>query len=179
MFGADAAAAVVEVFEIAALHVDRAHAQSHRPVVQAVEVDQLEQGPAQRLGVVEAGTAARQRRESVRAKEARQSEGGAPCSRAVVAPGPQRPRGQGQHGRRDAAADHVPEGPETVNPVFRRIAGHECGVDGADGNAGNPLRLVPGRSQRLEGAALIGAEGAAPLQDQHVHGLRLRGAGWF
>ena len=52
-------------------------------------------------------------------------------------------------------------------PVLRRIAGDQAGVDGADRGADDPVRLDAGLMQRLVDAGLVGAERAAALQHQH------------
>ena len=65
-----------------------------------------------------------------------------------------------------ALGDPVPEFAQRRQPPLGRVAGDQRSVDGADRDAGNPVRLQPGFMQRLVDAALIGAQRAAALQNQ-------------
>ena len=57
----------------------------------------------------------------------------------------------------------LPECAQLLDPCSRSIAGDDGGIDGADGNAGDPIGVQIGLGQRLIDAGLIGAEGAAAL----------------
>jgi hypothetical protein len=61
----------------------------------------------------------------------------------------------------------LPEFAQTRQPVLRRVAGDQAGIDGADRGADNPVRLDAGLMQRLVDAGLEGAQRAAALQHQH------------
>ena len=51
--------------------------------------------------------------------------------------------------------------------MFGRVAGDQCGVDGADRRADHPIGLDAGCVQCLVHTDLVGAECAAALEDQH------------
>jgi hypothetical protein len=51
--------------------------------------------------------------------------------------------------------DSLPEFSQSFDALFRRIAGDQGRVDGADRNAGNPVRMQISLSQRLVHAGLI------------------------
>ena len=61
----------------------------------------------------------------------------------------------------------LPEFAQPRQPVLRRIARDQAGIDGADRGADDPVRLDAGFVQRLIDAGLVGAERAAALQHQH------------
>ena len=65
-----------------------------------------------------------------------------------------------------AVGDAVPEFAQALQPLLRPVAGDDGGIDGADGDAGHPVRLQPGFMQGLIDAGLIGAQRAAALQHQ-------------
>ena len=62
--------------------------------------------------------------------------------------------------------DLLPEAAQLFDPLGRLVARDDGRVDGADGDAGNPVGIDVGRGERLVGAGLIGAERAPTLQDQ-------------
>jgi hypothetical protein len=62
--------------------------------------------------------------------------------------------------------DQFPEGLQLLKAPFRRIAGDDRRVDGADRNARHPIGLDARLVHRLVDAGLVGAERAAALQDQ-------------
>jgi len=55
--------------------------------------------------------------------------------------------------------------------MFWRVAGDDGGVESADGDAGEPIGLISGVFERLERADLVGAKGAAALQDEGDFGF--------
>jgi len=59
-----------------------------------------------------------------------------------------------------------PELAQPLDPLGRRVAADQGGVDGADGNPGDPVGMQVGFGQRLVDAGLIGAQRAAALQQQ-------------
>jgi hypothetical protein len=77
----------------------------------------------------------------------------------------QKRREQWQHTRR-RFRDGFPECPQHIDAPLRRIAGDQRGIDRADGNAGNAVRMEIGLGQRLIDAGLVGAQGAAALKQQ-------------
>ena len=57
-----------------------------------------------------------------------------------------------------AGRNFFPEVAKPLHPVFRPVAGDERCVDGANGNAGHPFRLLACGGQRLIGSCLIGTK---------------------
>jgi hypothetical protein len=76
-------------------------------------------------------------------------------------------------GRRcDGPGGHeVPELAQPVDPVLGRVAGDQRGIDGADRDAGDPVRLQLGLAERGIHAGLVGTERPAALQHQGLAGL--------
>ena len=62
--------------------------------------------------------------------------------------------------------DLLPEGAQSIEPLFARVAGDDRGIDRADGDARHPIRLDIGFVQRFVDAGLIRAERAAALKNQ-------------
>ncbi len=62
--------------------------------------------------------------------------------------------------------DGFPELPEAFDPPFRRVAGDQGRIDGADGDSGDPMWMEVRFGKRLIDAGLIGAQGSATLQQQ-------------
>ena len=60
----------------------------------------------------------------------------------------------------------LPERPELRDPLVRRIAGDDGGVDRADRDAGDPVGIDLGLGERGVDPGLVGAERAAALQHQ-------------
>jgi hypothetical protein len=69
----------------------------------------------------------------------------------------------GTKGRR---ADDLPEFPQPLDALLRRIAGNQRRIDGANRHAGDPIRMQVGLRQSLVDTALIGAKRTAALQDE-------------
>ena len=65
------------------------------------------------------------------------------------------------------ALDPLPKGVQAWKPLGNLVAGDDRGVDAADRGADDPVRLDAGFVQGLINPALIGAERAAALKDQH------------
>jgi len=169
--------AIVEIGEVACANPHGPDAQPHLGGVDAVEIHQLFQGLPQRLGVVKAG-----RRRAARAQqEGRRDSGREEAGRASDegAGGAQRggPPGEGigpgpfdreVHGseRLIGLGDYLPKAPQLLHAVGGRIAGDQGGVDRSDRDAGHPVRMQIPLGQRLIDAPLIGAQGAAALEQQ-------------
>src|SRR5262249_50365156 len=62
--------------------------------------------------------------------------------------------------------DLLPEAAQLGNALDRRVARNDGGVDGADGNTGDPIWMQVRLGERFIDPSLIGAERAAPLQQQ-------------
>ena len=170
VFGADHFVLVVEVEEISAEHVDRADREMDLARIDQVEVDQFEQGLAQRGGVViagrrfgaggaepgidvvrleEAGLAQRRRHERTR------EVAGLAVDVAIRRVVPDLARG-----------DALPEDLQPLQTPLRWIAGDDRRIDRADRYPAHPIRLDAGFVQRLIDTGLVGAERAAALQHQ-------------
>ena len=173
---------IVEIAEIARGHADRADAEPGLQVVDAVEIDQPLQRLAQRRGVVialrlRAALRPQRRRRNARGEEAGHAEGGDQGGAGLVE---QRALAVAADDRipRHRRRNHLPEFLQPLDALSRLVAGDDRGVDGADRDAGNPVRLEIAMAQRLIGAGLVGAERAAALQDEHALRLRGRRCGW-
>ena len=62
----------------------------------------------------------------------------------------------------------MPEFPQARDAPLGRVARDQGRVDGADGNARDPMRQIRRCSELFIHAGLIGAQGAAALQHQRV-----------
>src|SRR5262249_1882291 len=60
----------------------------------------------------------------------------------------------------------VPELVEALQPLLRRVAGKDRGVQGTDRDAAEPVGHDPGFVQALVDSRLVGAQGAAALKHQ-------------
>src|SRR5262245_15580353 len=76
VLGPDLVGGGVEIHEVAAANIDRAHAEPHLAGVEAIEIDQPLQRAAQRRGVVPAGGLGRARRSKVRRRQSRLEKAG-------------------------------------------------------------------------------------------------------
>jgi hypothetical protein len=146
-----------------------ANRQARCALVDQIEIHQLRQRPLQRRGRVIAGIVGAERiavagmGQRVRPEKAGNAVGHRRPIRELfvevrqdVAKAPDR-----------ALLHLLPEFAKARQPVQRRVAGDQAGVDGADRGADDPVRLDPGLMQGLIDAGLIGAERAAALQHQH------------
>ena len=164
----------VEVDEVAALDVDRADREADRAGVEELEVDQLLERAAQRLGVVVADRRRRAGRLERRRRHPRREEAGDAeqhRDRRVglvddVAPAGLVGRRAVDRGAERERGDRLPELAQPRHPVLRAVAGDQGGVDRADRDAGDPVGRVPHRREALVHAGLVGAEGAAALEDE-------------
>ncbi len=172
MLGPDLHLGVVEHHVVAGLDVHRADAQPGVAAVDAVEVDQFQQRVAQRRGVVEAqrlGRAGRGqgRPEQAGPEEARRAEGG-DVGRAHLVHQRAAERDVGTQGREEPArGGALPELAHRRDALAWLVAGDDGGVDGADGDAGDPGRAHALASQALAHPALIRSQRATALQHQH------------
>ena len=71
----------------------------------------------------------------------------------------------------------IPKGMKLSNTPVRRVPGDDGGIDGADGNAGNPIGHDVRFMHGLIDAGLIGTECAAPLQHESDAIASIRTAG--
>ncbi len=177
VLGADRLLGAVEVHRIAGAHVDGAHAEPHLAVVDAVEIDQPLQRALEGAGVVVAGHggggAQQQGGVQARLEEAGDAEQRAGGSAPLVE--------QGtvtqvlRHLLPEARGHEVPELLQARDTVFRRVAGDERRVDGADRDARDPVEGRMRVEQCLVHPRLVGAQGATALEDEgavcglHVH----------
>ena len=163
------AVAAVEIAHLAGADMGGADRQPRRALIDQIEIDQFGQRLLQRRGRVVAGAVGAER---IAVAGMGQRVGPEEAGNAV---GHRRPVGQlFVEARKDVAKtpDRIllhplPEFAQPRQPVLRRIAGDQAGVDGADRGADDPVRLDAGLVQRLIDAGLIGAERAAALQHQH------------
>ena len=170
VLGPEAKAGAVEIEEVAGAHVDRADAHPLLAAVEAIPVHQTLQRVAQFAGLVIAQRARRPRGGDPRIDLARLEEAGLSHR-------------HGEHGAGLIAqvAEHVafqvrhpdlrprhraPECLQRRKPLLGRVAGDERRVDGADGDARDPVGVAFGLAKRLIDASLIGAQRAAALQHQ-------------
>jgi hypothetical protein len=65
----------------------------------------------------------------------------------------------------------VPELAQLVDAMLGRVAGDQRGIDGADGNARDPVRLQTGFAERGVHPGLVGTERPAALQHQRLAGV--------
>src|SRR6267143_4319456 len=160
-------AGVVEVAQLAALHVDRADGEARALRLQQLEVDERRERRVQRLGPVPRRVIhAKRRVHAAPGNGARHEEAGnaADVRRQVgvpvVRPGPDH--------RLDPAPEPylVPELEQARQALFGRVAGDDRAVDGADRGADDPVGLDARLVQRLVDADLVGAERAAALQHE-------------
>jgi hypothetical protein len=63
-------------------------------------------------------------------------------------------------------ANGFPEFGQALDPLFRRVAGDNGNIQRADRNARHAVRRYPRFAEPLEYPRLVGAQGAAALQDQ-------------
>ena len=170
MLGHDGIGLVVEEDEIAGQHIHRPHRKARRRGVEMIEIDQLAQRLAQGRGVVIAGGvlgAGRQQPgiDLVRGEEAGLAQKGAGQGAvhvAALAENVAVRRAQPQR----AVGDAGPEFAQPFQPFVDAVAGDDGGIDAADRDPGNPVRLQPRFVQRLVNPRLIGAQGPATLQHQ-------------
>jgi hypothetical protein len=175
VLGADLAIDGVEDDEVARLDLGRADAEPHRARVEPVEVDETAEQGLERRDVVEAqlpqvAGGQHQGRRNARLEEA----GSAPQQRADGAALIEELM---KHVVPDFARDHIrgsewplrdgfPERAQPFDPPLRRVAGDQGRVDGADRDAGDPMRMKVRLRQRLVDTALVGPESATALQQQ-------------
>ena len=166
---AEFAVAAVEIAHLAGADMGGANRQARPALIDQIEIHQLRQRSLQRRGRVIAGLISTQR---IAVAGMGQRVGPEEAGNAV---GHRRPvRELFVEARKDVSKtpDRIllhllPEFAQARQPVLRRIAGDQAGIDGADRGADDPVRLDAGLVQRLVDAGLIGAERAAALQHQH------------
>mmetsp|Transcript_10637 Transcript_10637/g.43588 ORF Transcript_10637/g.43588 Transcript_10637/m.43588 type:complete len:509 (+) Transcript_10637:968-2494(+) len=168
MRGADAGllVAVVEPGQLAGAHIDGAQRQPRVGGVDQRVVHQLVQRRREWRGVVEPQLG--QRRRSVQVpgqRAARPEEAGHAADQGL--PGLQA-RGEGirRPGHRQTGPRHArPELAQRGDAVCRLVAGDQRRIDRADGGAHQPVRRDAASVERLGHAGLVGAQGAAALED--------------
>ena len=62
--------------------------------------------------------------------------------------------------------DLLPEGAQLRDPLGRLVSRDDGGVDGADGDAGDPVGIDVGLGERLVDPGLVGPERTSALQHQ-------------
>ena len=158
------AAGIVEIFEIAGAHVDRADRDARLATIEPLEIHQLFERRLHRRRVVVADLAGRlldgqPGRRQARPEEAGLAlehgppglEGAEALARFATEPGDPGVYeiGHGPHvGRR--AADRLPEFAQAERAVGRRIAGDDRGVEGTDRDARYPVGRDAGLVESLE-----------------------------
>ena len=166
----------IEIAEISGADIDRADAEAHFAGIDAVEIDEPLQRRLERRRVVMARRLRRAGRRQPGRHDTRHEEtrhaprhdhrrahliDQAACGVALR----QRPRRFRQSP--PAMLRHrLPEGAQPLDASLRRIAGDERRIDGTDRDAGNPVGMEMGLGQGLVDPRLIGAERAAPLEQQ-------------
>jgi hypothetical protein len=166
----------VELDEIPGPHVDRADVQARAAGIDAIKVNQaLERGlqrrdiiEADRVGTLDVPRHRRRKpwREEIWGAEQQDAERTGLIEQrmgCIVRNGQRRKIRKAQRRR----ADGFPELPQPLDTFFRRIAGDQGRVDGADRDAGDPVRMQVRLGQGLVDAGLIRAERTAALQQQH------------
>ncbi len=174
MLGPDALEAVVEVGEVAGLHIDRTDAEARGAGVDPVEVHQPFQRRLQGRGVIEAegfrgALRVGQGGRHPGPEHARRTEDSRPGGVELVHQGAdpvaQPGRRQGRPG-----GHRLPELAQPLHASFGGISRDDRRIDRADGYAGQPGRLHVRLDEALVNPGLIGAERAAALQHQDSAG---------
>src|SRR5579871_3187851 len=178
MLGSDDMRLIVEVDEIAGSNVHGPHAEAHLARIDAVEVDQTFEGRAQACRVVETGGLERSRRMPPghwhsRLKEAGCTDHESGRRAELIEPTATELPSHPGHGlelcdliERRRRSNALPKFPQPRNSLFRGVARDEGGVDGADGDSGNPVRVQLRFAERFVDARLVSAQRAAALQQQ-------------
>ena len=163
------AIAAVEIAHLAGADIGGADRQPRRALIDQIEIDQLGQRPFQRRGGIVAGVVGAERI-AVAGMSQRigpEETGNAVGHRRPVRELSLKPGKMSRKLQIRILLHLLPELAQARQPVLRRIAGDQAGVDGADRGADDPVRLDAGLVQRLVDAGLIGAKRAAALQHQH------------
>src|SRR6185295_17701139 len=168
---------VVEVDEIAGANVHSADTEPHLTGVDPVEVDKPLERAFQQLGLVEARSLESTARvepgsrlpESEKAR--RTGDEGVARTELVEDRAPQVAfRSEAMGGRNPVeqgiGGDLLPEGAQPRDPLGRLVSRDNGCIDGANGHAGNPVRVNIGLSQRLVDAGLVSPKRASTLQHQ-------------
>ncbi len=175
MGGGDLVRLVVEIGEVAGPDVGGADAEAGLARIDPVEIHQALEQRLERRDVVEAEVPGIAGRREDRRRKARLEEAG--CAHQHDAQGAPLVHDLVLHVVLDREARHVgdaegrgrhrlPEGAQLLDPLLRRIAGDQRRIDGADRDAGDPVRVEIGLGQRLVGTGLIGAQRAAALEEE-------------
>ena len=165
MLRGDPLAVAVEEHQLTGPHPGRTEAQADVPGIDQVEIRQPLQRAAQRARIVEARGAGRARGGKIGVREPRGKEPRLAEEDRLRDAAPVEPLAEIAAERCPPAVgpgDLVPELCELPQSCIRLIADDEGGVDGADGDAGDPFGFIAGLVQRLVGADVIGAEAPPP-----------------
>ena len=167
-----------EIGEVAAAHVDGADAEPDVSIVDPVEVDQAFERRSQRRNVVETQRVRFLWRPKVQRRKARGEERRRPehrdpervdlvdeAVRRLVLEVERTGVGDAEDAKR-RSADRLPELAQPLDPLFRRVAGDERRIHGADRDSGDPVRQDVRSGKRLVHPALIGAERSPALEKQ-------------
>ena len=167
-----------EIGEVAAAHVDGADAEPDVAIVDPVEVDQAFERRSQRRNVVETQRVRLLWRPKVQGRKARGEERRRPehrdpervdlvdeAVRRLVLEVERTGVGDAEDAKR-RSADRLPELAQPLDPLFRRVAGDERRINGADRDSGDPVRQDVRSGKRLVHPTLIGAERSPALEKQ-------------
>src|SRR5215471_5807793 len=177
VLGADGVRCSIEIYEITGAHIDRPDAQSGFAGIDALKIDEALKRALQQLRVVEAcrlqGALGVEPRRGLaqREKSGSASKHGPVCAHLVEQPAreislqPQVAEGAGPVEQR-ICRDLFPEAAELRHTLGWMVTGDNGGVDSADGNAGDPIRVKVRFGERFIDPGLIGAQRATPLQQQ-------------
>jgi len=173
MIRADLVAGAVEIDKIAASDIHGADAETHSAGIYAVEVDEALERRLEGGDVVEtdglraAGRMKKRRRHARREEAGRAAEQDAP--RAQLIDGGVHVLAVDVETRKDIGDAEIwlghgfPECAQLLNAPFRRIAGDDGCIHGADRDAGDPIRMQVRLRQRLIDAGLICPKSASSL----------------
>jgi len=154
----------VEIDKIAATHVDRTDTKAHGPCIDAIEIDQLFECQPEPTSIVKARSLHGAGRMKPRRWKTRREEAGRATYQSEIGADLVLPLPRGialcqKQALTPAAAmfggDALPECTQLVDARFRRIAGDQRRIDGADRDARDPVGMKIGLGQCLINPGLI------------------------